>query len=113
MQRSRQTGWLPHEREPLVSSLTRGFRALSHGNYRLYWSGQSISLIGTWMQQVAQSWLILQLTGSPIDLGLVAALQTLPVLFVSAFGGLLADRVRKRDLMVGTQTVQMLLALIL
>jgi MFS family permease len=96
-----------------VSNLTRGFRALRHPNYRLYWSGQSISLIGTWMQQVAQSWLVLELTGSAIDLGFVAALQTLPVLFVSAFGGLLADRVRKRDLMVGTQTVQMLLALTL
>lgn len=65
------------------------------------------------MQQVAQSWLVLQITGSPVDLGIVAALQTLPVLFVSAFGGLLADRIRKRNLMVGTQTVQMLLALIL
>jgi MFS family permease len=96
-----------------VSSLTRGFRALRHPNYRLYWTGQSISLVGTWMQQVAQSWLVLELTGSAVDLGLVVALQTLPVLLVSAFGGLLADRVRKRDLMVATQTVQMLLALIL
>jgi MFS family permease len=96
-----------------MNSLARGFRALSHPNYRLYWGGQSISLIGTWMQQVAQSWLVLQITGSPIDLGIVAALQTLPVLFVSAFAGLVADRVRKRDLMVVTQSSQMLLALIL
>ena len=96
-----------------MNSVARGFRALRHPNYRLYWAGQSVSLVGTWMQQVSQSWLVLQITGSPVDLGIVAALQTLPVLFISAFGGLLADRVRKRDLMVGTQTVQMLLALIL
>jgi len=96
-----------------MNGFTRGFSALRHGNYRLYWFGQSISLIGTWMQQVAQSWLVLQLTGSAIDLGIVAALQTLPVLFVSAFGGVLADRVQKRNLMVTTQTSQMLLALVL
>jgi MFS family permease len=96
-----------------MNGLARGFRALSHPNYRLYWFGQLVSLIGTWMQQVAQSWLILQLTGSAIDLGIVAALQTLPVLFISAFGGVLADRVPKRNLMVMTQTSQMLLALVL
>src|SRR6478609_4443544 len=96
-----------------MNSLARGFRALRHTNFRLYWTGQLISLCGTWMQQVAQSWLVLQITGSPIDLGIVAALQTLPVLFISAFAGVVADRVPKRSLMVATQSAQMLLALIL
>jgi MFS family permease len=96
-----------------MNSLARGFRALRHTNFRLYWTGQLISLCGTWMQQVAQSWLVLQITGSPIDLGIVAALQTLPVLFVSAFAGVVADRVSKRSVMVVTQSVQMLLALLL
>jgi MFS family permease len=96
-----------------MTSLARGFRALRHPNYRLYWTGQSVSLIGTWMQSVAQAWLVLQLTGSPIDLGIVTALQTLPVLFVSAFAGVVVDRVRKRDMLVCTQTSQMLLALVL
>ncbi len=96
-----------------MTALGRGFRALRHPNYRLYWTGQSVSLIGTWMQSVAQAWLVLQLTGSPIDLGIVTALQTLPVLFVSSFAGVVVDRVRKRDLLVCTQSSQMLLALML
>ena len=96
-----------------MTAFARGFRALRHPNFRLYWFGQLISLIGTWMQQVAQAWLVLQLTGSALDLGFVSALQTFPVLFVSAFGGVLADRLKKRNLMVATQTSQMLLALIL
>jgi MFS family permease len=96
-----------------VSTLTRGFAALRHPNYRLYFFGQLISLIGTWMQTVAQSWLMLQLTGSAVALGIVNALQMLPVLLVGMFGGVFADRVPKRRLLVITQTVQMLLALIL
>lgn len=91
----------------------RGFKALRHRNYQLFWWGQLISLIGTWMQSVAQAWLVLQITGSAIDLGIVAALQMFPVLFIGVFGGVLADRWQKRDLLVVTQTVQMLLALIL
>ncbi len=93
--------------------LGRGFSALRHYNYRLFWIGQTISLVGTWMQTVAQAWLVLQLTGSAVDLGIVSALQQLPVLFVGIFGGVFADRAPKRQLLIVTQTIQMLLALVL
>ncbi|HLZ72584.1 MAG TPA: MFS transporter [Dehalococcoidia bacterium] len=93
--------------------LGRGFSALQHYNYRLFWIGQTLSLVGTWMQTVAQAWLVLQLTGSAVDLGIVSALQQLPVLFIGIFGGVFADRAPKRELLIVTQTVQMLLALVL
>ncbi len=96
-----------------MSSITRGFTALRHPNYRLFWFGQLISLIGTWMQTVAQAWLVLQMTGSAIDLGIVSALQLLPVLVIGMFGGVFADRISKRRLLLATQTFQMLLAAIL
>jgi len=96
-----------------VTSVGKGFTALRHTNYRLFWFGQLVSLIGTWMQTVAQSWLVLQITGSAVDLGIVTALQMLPVLAVGVFGGVYADRFPKRRLLVTTQTVQMLLAFIL
>jgi MFS family permease len=86
------------------------FAALRHRNFRLFFVGQMISLIGTWMQRIAQSWLVLQLTNSPFLLGLVGMLQWLPVLCLSLIGGVLADRVSKRDLLVVTQTMQMLQA---
>jgi MFS family permease len=79
----------------------------------LFFIGQLISLIGTWMQRIAQVWLVLQLTNSPFLLGLVAALQWLPVLVLVLIAGVLADRVNKRSLIVLTQTVQMLQALVL
>ncbi len=91
-------------------SLFHGFRALRHRDFRLFYVGQLVSLIGTWMQSLAQSWLILILTHSAFALGLVGALQFLPVLFLSAFGGLIADRAPKRNLLLGTQSAQMLLA---
>ena len=72
-------------------------------NYRRYISGQAISLIGTWMQMAAQSWLVLTLTGSATTLGLIVALQTLPVLLLGPYGGVIADRVDKRRLMVVLQ----------
>lgn len=88
----------------------QGWRALRHRNYRLFFGGQLISLIGTWMQSVAQSWLVLQLTGEPWILGLVAAAQFTPVLILSLFGGLVADAAPKRRILVATQTGAMLLA---
>ena len=94
-------------------NLGRGFSALQHYNYRLFWIGQTISLVGTWMQTVAQAWLVLQLTGSAVDLGIVSALQQLPVLFIGIFGGVFADRAPKRELLIVTQASQMLLALAL
>ena len=89
------------------------FAALANPNYRRYFSGQAISLIGTWMQTVAQSWLVLQLTGSGTAIGVVVALQTLPVLVLGPYGGVVADRVDKRRLMIVLQTMMGLLALVL
>jgi MFS family permease len=79
------------------------FSSLSVPNYRLYFTGQSISLAGTWMQMTAQSWLVLVLTHSSTKLGLVVALQTLPVLLLGPYGGVVADRVDKRKLMIALQ----------
>ena len=81
------------------------FSSLKVPNYRLYFIGQSISLAGTWMQATAQSWLVLTLTHSSTDLGLTVALQTLPVLLLAPYGGVVADRVDKRRLMIVLQTV--------
>jgi MFS family permease len=91
----------------------RTFSALSSPNYRRYFGGQSISLIGTWMQTTAQAWLVLQLTGSATDLGIVVALQTLPTLVLGPYGGLIADRMDKRKLMVALQSLMGVQALIL
>jgi len=89
------------------------FAALKVPNYRRYLSGQSISLIGTWMQMVAQSWLVLELTNSALDLGLVTALQTAPVLLLGPYGGVVADRVDKRRLMIVLQSLMGVQALVL
>jgi MFS family permease len=89
------------------------FAALSVPNYRRYYSGQSISLIGTWMQMTAQSWLVLSLTHSSTALGIVIALQTLPVLILGPYGGVVADRVDKRKLMIVLQSAMGVQALAL
>ena len=89
------------------------FRSMSVRNYRLYFAGQLISTTGTWMQSIAQAWLVLQITGSGVALGVTVALQFTPVLLVGAWGGLVADRVDKRRLLVGTQAAAGLLALVL
>lgn len=89
------------------------FSSLKVHNYRLYFTGQSISLMGTWMQTTAQAWLVLTLTHSAIDLGYVVALQTLPVLVFASYGGVIADRVDKRRLMVVLQACMGLQALAL
>jgi MFS family permease len=89
------------------------FAALSVANYRRYYAGQAISLIGTWMQMTAQSWLVLTLTRSSTDLGLVVAAQTLPVLVLGPYGGVVADRVNKRALMVALQSMMGVQALVL
>ncbi|MCA1666806.1 MAG: MFS transporter [Thermomicrobia bacterium] len=87
--------------------LTRTFRSLRNPNYRLYWIGQVVSMLGTWMQTIAQAWLVLRLTDSPFALGVVTACQTLPVLVFALFGGVIADRVPKWRLLVITQTVML------
>ncbi|MDH4212237.1 MAG: MFS transporter [candidate division WOR-3 bacterium] len=84
--------------------------ALHHHNFRLFWFGQMISLVGTWMQNVARGWLVLQMTNSPFLLGLVSMLGTLPVLFIAPFGGVLADKLNKRTVVITTQITAMLLA---
>jgi MFS family permease len=89
------------------------FSSLKVPNYRLYFTGQSISLAGTWMQMTAQSWLVLVLTHSSTDLGLVVALQTLPILLFAAYGGVVADRTDKRRLMIVLQTAMGCQALVL
>jgi len=89
------------------------FAALAIPNYRRYFIGQSISLVGTWMQMIAQSWLVLTLTNSSVDLGLIVALQALPVLLLGPYGGVIADRVDKRKLMVVLQSLMGVQALIL
>jgi len=95
------------------SRLPKGLSAFRHYNFRLFWSGMLVSLIGTWMQTVGQAWLVLQLTDDPIALGLVAAAQFTPVLIFGLFGGIVADAVSKRKALVVTQTAAGLLALIL
>jgi MFS family permease len=89
------------------------FAALSVPNYRRYYSGQAISLIGTWMQMTAQAWLVLSLTHSSTALGVVVALQTLPVLLLCPYGGVIADRADKRKLMIALQSAMALQALAL
>lgn len=85
--------------------LRRTFASLAVRNYRLFFIGQAISLSGTWMQTVAQGLLVLQLTGSGVALGFVTALQTLPVLFFGAWGGVLVDRLPKRNILYATQAI--------
>ncbi len=89
------------------------FLSLNIRNYRLYFTGQAISLCGTWMQIVGQSWLVLKITGSGTALGLVIALQFLPILFLGPWGGVIADRFSKRKLLYITQSASGILALIL
>src|SRR5437879_7445248 len=83
------------------------FGALAHRNFRLFFLGQGVSLIGTWMQNIAQGWLVLDLTNSPFYVGLVSALGSLGVLLFTLYAGVVADRVDKRRTVVVTQTLQM------
>src|SRR5882724_503207 len=85
-------------------------RAFRYRDFRLFWSGQLISLVGTWMQSVGQAWVVLEITGSPFKLGMITALQFGPMLFLSFLAGALADRVRKRRLLLLTQSALMVQA---
>lgn len=91
----------------------RTFDSLTIRNYRLYFAGQAISMTGSWMQSVAQGLLVLMLTGSGTDLGLVTALQTIPVLVLGAWGGVIVDRYPKRAILYITQIAQLITALII
>src|SRR6516164_2998415 len=89
------------------------FRALRHRNYRLFFWGQLVSLIGTWMQQTAMSWYVYQITNSKFLLGLVSAIGSAPMIFSSVWGGTLADLHSKRSILVATQSAQMVCAFLL
>jgi MFS family permease len=89
------------------------FRALAYRNYRLFFFGQSISLIGTWMQQVAMSWLVYRLTGSAFLLGTVGFTSQIPTFLVAPFAGVFADRSNRRHLLLATQSLAMVQALLL
>ena len=89
------------------------FRALRHRNYRLFYFGQSISLCGTWMQTIAQAWLVIELTDSKVALGTVTMLQFLPITMFVLFAGVIADRVPKRNFLVATQSLAMIQAITL
>jgi len=89
------------------------FPALQYRDFRLFWFGQIISLSGTWMQSVAQGWLVYSLTKSPFYLGMVAAAGSLPILLFTLFGGIAADRFRKRNLLLMTQALSIIPAIFL
>ncbi|MDO8592945.1 MAG: MFS transporter [bacterium] len=105
LQSEEASGWL--------KKIAAVFPALKSRNYRLYFSGQIISLIGTWLQIVAQGWLVLKLTDSAFYVGLTAAASFLPSLLFSLFGGVIVDRFPKRSILLATQCSSMLLALTL
>ncbi len=96
-----------------VRSVGRTFSSLRNYNYRLYWFGQLISLIGTWIARIAQAWLVLRLTDSSFALGMVSALQFLPITVFSLYGGVLADRFPKRKVIIITQALMAIQSLVL
>nr|BAL57688.1 MFS transporter [uncultured Acetothermia bacterium]BAL59372.1 MFS transporter [Candidatus Acetothermum autotrophicum] len=93
--------------------LAKTFRALRHRNYRLFWTGQLVSLTGTWMQSVAQGWLVYLLTKSALSLGVVSFAQFLPVLLFTLLGGVAADRFDRQRLVIFTQSASLVQAAIL
>ena len=88
-------------------------RALSVRNFRVYYIGQSASLVGTWMQQIALAWLVYRLTGSPFMLGLASFVGHIPILFLAPLGGLWADRFDRRRSMLVTQALSLAQAAVL
>src|SRR6266576_2463653 len=96
---------------PTSRRRTAMFRALSHRNFRLFWTGAFLSNVGTWMQAVAQGWLMLQLTNSAFWLGLDAFMATFPGFFLTLLGGVFADLVDRRRLLIYTQVVAGMAAL--
>lgn len=95
------------------SKFSGTFRALKHRNFRLFFAGQFVSLTGTWMQSVAQSWLVYRLTGSVVLLGLIAFSSQLPVFLLAPFGGVIADRYNRQKILLITQTWAMFTAFVL
>lgn len=96
---------------PGRQAFARAFSSLRNRNYRLFWFGQLVSLAGSWMQDVALSWLVLELTNSPKALGLTMTIRFLPALFLSVYGGILGDRLPKRTTLVVLLSIQLVIAL--
>lgn len=97
----------------VAAGFNRTFASLRNRNFRIFFTAQIISVTGTWMQSIAQMWLVLHLTGSGVALGITAALQFTPILLFGTWGGLLADRVDKRKLLMVTQAAAGVVALVL
>jgi MFS family permease len=97
----------------VAAGMTRTFASLRNRNFRIFFTAQIVSVTGTWMQSIAQMWLVLHLTGSGLALGITAALQFTPILLFGTWGGLLADRVDKRKLLMVTQSAAGVVALVL
>jgi MFS family permease len=95
-----------------MSRLLSGLRALRHRNFRLFFTGQIISLVGTWMQSIAESWLVYRLTGSAAKLGMVGFCAQIPVFLIAPLGGIAADHTNRRRTLVVTQSASMALALL-
>jgi MFS family permease len=109
-----------HDSEPKATSIPRSpqgilrtFSSFQNRNYRLFFAGQFFSQTGTWVQRIALAWLVLEITGSSLALGLVTALQFTPIMLLSLFGGVIADRVSKRPVLVTMQSIMALQALAL
>ena len=108
-------GEAPEETEAVIAALQeernddfpRAVRALGNRNFRLFWTGNFLSNIGSWMQNVAQGWLVLTLTNSSFWLGVVGFAGSIPFLIFTLFGGVVADRVDKRRLLLITQPAMM------
>jgi MFS family permease len=98
---------------PRQSKFQDTIRSLKHRNFQLFFSGQIISLVGTWMDMVAEAWLVYRLTGSSLLLGMVTFAGQLPVLLISPFAGLVADRLNRRKIVITTQFASMIIAGIL
>jgi len=109
----RPTGDSENSRRAAPARLSSTIRALKHRNFQLFFAGQFISLIGTWMQSVAQSWLVYRLTGSAVKLGLIGFASQIPVFLLAPIGGTVADRRSRHRIVVATQTSAMLLAFVL
>src|ERR1700741_5295707 len=106
-------GNTPVSAEAKESRWSVGMRALKHRNFQLFFSGQLISLTGTWMQTVAQSWLVYRLTGSSLLLGSVGFASQIPVFLMAPVGGLAADRMNRQRIVIATQVASMILAFVL
>ena len=93
--------------------INKEFHALTHRDFRVYWLGQCVSLMGTWIQNIGLSWLVFSVTGSPLLLGLLETVRFLPITLFSLFAGVIIDKYPKRQILLVTQTISMILAFIL